>query len=145
VVAAMGRALRVHAGQTWSQWSTAGFAIGLLEPVASAAGELVAAVTPDQRHHLWMAGEAFSGDGDVDPGGCEGSRTLEFRRRLALALARHGPRVLAALDGEYLVVLWDSRARALTLLGDRFGGLPLYWARSREGFAFVSGVRGALM
>ncbi|MGH9320911.1 MAG: asparagine synthase-related protein, partial [Vicinamibacteria bacterium] len=33
----------------------------------------------------------------------------------------------------------------LTLVNDRFGGLPLYWARSASGIAIASGVRGVLI
>jgi glutamine amidotransferase-like protein/asparagine synthase len=145
VVAAMGRALRVHRGQTWSAWSVAGLAVGLLElPAGTGEEDPSPAVTPDGRHHLWMAGEACDGGGLVEVPACGWTRTLEFRRALLAALLRQGVERIAALDGEYQVVLWDARERALTLLNDRFGALPLYWGRSAAGFAFAGGVRGVL-
>ena len=51
-------------------------------------------------------------------------------------------RAIRGLDGEYQIALWDRAERTLLLLVDRFAALPLYWARSRQGFAFAGGVRG---
>ncbi len=56
-----------------------------------------------------------------------------------------GVDAIRGLDGEYQIAIWDRTSRALTVLNDRFGGLPLYVAESREGVAIAGGVRGALM
>lgn len=147
VVASMGRALRVHPGQAWTEWSVCGLSIGLLElrGTGPPAEPYAPAVTPDGRYHLWMAGEAFDGGGFVEVPDADGSRTLAFRRSLLANLLDRGVDAIATLDGEYQIALWDTRDRRLVLLNDRFGGLPLYWARSRAGFAFAGGVRGILM
>jgi len=147
VVASMGRAIRVHIGQVWAEWSVSGLSIGLLElPAAESPAEQYApAVTPDGRYHLWMAGEAFDGGGFVEVRNAVNSRTLDFRRSLLVNLLVRGIAAIAKLDGEYQIVLWDARDRTLVLLNDRFGGLPLYWSRSSKGFAFAGGVRGILM
>jgi asparagine synthase (glutamine-hydrolysing) len=146
-VAAMGRALRVNPAQTWGCWAVPGLAVGLLElPEAQPAAERYApAVSADGRYHLWLAGEAFAGGGHITVPSVEASRTPAFRHALLDALLAHGVDVVAELDGEYQIVLWDAAERGLTLLNDRFGGLPLYWARSPQGFAFAGGVRGVLM
>ncbi len=124
-----------------------GLSIGLLElrGTGPPAEPYAPAVTPDGRYHLWMAGEAFDGGGFVEVPDADGSRTLAFRRSLLANLLDRGVDAIATLDGEYQIALWDTRDRRLVLLNDRFGGLPLYWARSRAGFAFAGGVRGILM
>src|SRR5262249_19531203 len=101
--------------------------------------------TPDGRHYLWMAGEAFDGGGLIEEVDAGRSRTLAFRCALLARLLERGADAIGQLDGEYQIVLWDARERRLVLLNDRFGGLPLYWARSPDGFAFAGGVRGVLM
>ena len=147
VVRGMGRALRVHDGQASAHWSLAGVSIGLLDAPGDQPTEnqYAPASTSDGRIHLWMAGEAFAGGGLVDVPSAEHTRSLDFRRALLAALLRLGPDAIAHLDGEYQIALWDTRLRVLTLINDRFGGLPLYWARSRQGVAFAGGVRGVLM
>ena len=147
VVASMGRALRAYPDQSWSDWSLPGLAVGLMElaggaPAHDGDGP---AVTPDGRYHLWMAGEAFSGGGLIDVPDADYTPSLAFRQALLVTLLTRGLETVIDLDGEYLIGLWDARERALTLLNDRFGGLPLYWSRSAEGFAFAGGVRGVLM
>lgn len=147
VVAAMGRALRVNPRQAWAQWSLPGLSVGLLDLPTEEAGQdtYAPAATPDGRHHLWLFGEAFAGGGLIDVVDPDHTRTLEFRGSLLSRLLQRGIDAIRELDGEYSIALWDSRDRILTLINDRFGGLPLYWARSSEGFAFAGGVRGVLM
>jgi asparagine synthase (glutamine-hydrolysing) len=143
----MGRALRVHAGQVWASWSIAGLAVGMWElPCPEPAQQFYApAVSADGRYHLWMLGEAFSGGGLTEIPDADHTRTLTFRERLLTALLDHGAEAVRRLDGEYQVVFWDARERCLQLWNDRFRNLPLYWARSPQGFAFAGGVRGVLM
>jgi hypothetical protein len=147
VVASMGRALSGDAGHSSVGWSLPGLAVGLSELGASeAAPDLDGpAATLDGRYRLWMVGEAFAGGGLIDVPDADCTRSLAFRRALLARLLERGVQGIVELDGEYLIGLWDARDRVLTLLNDRFGALPLYWARSAEGFAFASGVRGVLM
>ena len=150
VVGAMQRALRVHRGQAEAVWQSANLTVGLMvgktelseaEPVESV---YAPAVSADGRFWLWMAGEAFDGGGLVEFADATETRALAFRQRLLEKLLASGVDAIARLDGEYQIVLWDSRERELTLLNDRFGSLPLYWAQSQQGFAFAGGVRGVL-
>lgn len=141
-VARMGAALRVHPGQSWTSWRSGALTVGLLE--IPAGQDYSPAATPDGRWQLWMAGEAFDGGRLLAGVDAERSRTAAFREALLAALLRHGLTAISELDGEYQIVLWDSAESALTLLNDRFGGLPLYWGRSAAGFAFAGGVRGVL-
>ena len=143
----MGRALRAHAGQVWAQWCVPGLSIGLLElgPGELPEAEYGPAITSDGKYSLWMAGEAFADSGVLDIPDARYTRTLQFRRALLAAFLRYGVDAIARLNGEYQIALWDGHDQTLTLVNDRFGGLPLYWARSAEGFAFAGGVRGVLM
>ena len=148
VVHGMAAALRVDAGQRISAWLAPGLGIGVIEPpvLAGELDDLHPAVTQDRRFFLWMAGEAFrSADRGLPLAHVTESRTGAFRRALLDRWLMVGAGAIRQLDGEYQVAIWDARERALTLVNDRFGGLPQYWARSREGFAFAGGVRGVLM
>lgn len=151
VVGAMQRALRVHRAQAEAVWQSANLTVGLMvgktelpeaEPIELA---YAPAVSGDGRFWLWMAGEAFDGGGLIEFADATETRALAFRQRLLEKLLAGGADAIAGLDGEYQIVLWDSRERALTILNDRFGSLPLYWANSPQGFAFAGGVRGVLM
>lgn len=152
VVAAMGRALTVHSGQSWAAFHLEGVTIGVIDhPSGDRDGEHSAqraaepAVAGVGRHYLWMAGEAYASDGWVEVESAEESRTLAFRQRLLSALLDHGPEAIARLDGAFQIALWNNEERRLTLLNDRFGSLPLYVGTSRDGLAFGGGVRGVLM
>ncbi len=147
VVGAMQRALRVHPGQAEAIWQSANLTVGLLElPEAEPVESVYApAVSADRRFWLWMAGEAFDGGGWIKFADATETRTLSFRQRLLEKLLASGVDAISKLDGEYQIALWDSRERELTILNDRFGSLPLYWANTSSGFAFAGGVRGVLM
>lgn len=141
-------ALRVHAGQRVAVWTLPGLGIGAIEPPAlpGETTDVEPAVSSDGRFRLWMAGEAFrSGDSGLPLHDVAESHTLLFRRTLLDRWRQRGVYVVDRLDGEYHIAIWDSRDRVLTLVNDRFGGLPQYWARSRGGVAFAGGVRGVLM
>jgi hypothetical protein len=147
VVAAMGRALRASRDQVWGCWSVPGLCVGLLELAQARPAEeaYAPAVDPTRRYHLWLAGELYAGSGRLNVPNVAYSRTLAFRQGLLTAILAAGAGSVADLDGEYQIVLWDAAERCLTLVNDRFGGLPLYWARAPHGFAFAGGVRGVLM
>lgn len=145
VVGAMERSLRVHPGERASRWNVRGLGLGILEGDPCGTLPDRSPVQVANRHFFWMAGEMFAGGSLVDVGGPEESRRPEFRSRLFEALSKGGFEGLRSLDGEYLLVHWDASTQTLTLANDRFGGLPIYWAQSREGIAFAGGVRGALM
>jgi len=144
----MAAALCVDAAQRVGIWSRAGLAIGVIEPplLPREPHDLEPAATSDGRFHLWMSGEAFSSeDPGLAPTDAAHSRSRSFRRALLDAWLQRGVSAIRSLDGEYHVAIWDDRDRVLTLVNDRFGGLPLYWSKSSEGVAFAGGVRGVLM
>lgn len=127
--------------QTTAGWTVGSLSLGVLDlppisdPVRSAEG----------RFHLWFVGEVFHG-GELLPGvDALSCRTLEFRVALLdLVLAQGVDGVVAGLDGEFHLALWDERAARLTLALDRFAGLPLYLARGSSGVAFGSRVASVL-
>lgn len=147
VGAAMAHALRATPDQPCHVWTVDTLAIGVLERASEpdVAERYAPAVGGDGRYWLWMAGEAFEDvSGRLDIPHVEASRTHAFRAALLDALLRHGATAVRDLDGEYQIAVWDRADRSLTLLVDRFGGLPLYYGRSAAGGAFAGGVRGVL-
>lgn len=148
VVESMSVALGVTPAQQCHLWTEVGLGIGVLEPPSHRRqpDDLGPASTPDGRFTLWMAGEAIaSGDSALTLSDVGESRTRSFRRALLDRWLGVGVETIRQLDGEYHIAIWDARDRALMVLNDRFGGLPMYWAQSDEGIAFGGGVRGVLV
>jgi len=144
----MAAALRVADSQHIGTWSSLGLGIGVIEPppLRGEPDDLEPAATSDSRFLLWMAGEAFTSHDPALPlRNVAESRTRTFRRALLERWLRIGVDAIRRLDGEYHIAIWDAQERTLSLVNDRFGGLPLYWAHSSDGFAFAGGVRGVLM
>ena len=92
-----------------------------------------------------MAGEAYHGGSLCRVPSVAHSRTLAFRQTVLEALLQRGSQAVASVDGRYQIALFDAVDRTVTVMNDRFGGLPLFWAQSPEGVAFAGGVRGVLM
>lgn len=145
-LATMGAALRTGDAQEWGAWGAGALEVGLwdLREAEPTRRRYDPAVSEDGRHWLWLAGEAFSFDGAIALDSAERSRDLEFRRELLDLLLRDGSDAVGRLNGHFQALLWDSRERELTVLNDRFGAVPGYWAESPEGFAFAGGVRGVM-
>jgi len=143
----MGRALRVHPGQESATWALPGLQLGILELAGREPVKHIYAPATDVsgRYSLWMAGEAFSGGGSLNVADAAFTRTFDFRCQLLEGLLEQGIESVAQLDGEYQIAIWDAHEMILTLLNDRFGGLPSYWSVNFQGFAFAGGVRGVLM
>lgn len=73
---------------------------------------------------LEALGERFHGGSDTE---------------VALAAYAHwGPGSLARFNGMWALAIWDSVDKTLFLARDRFGKKPLFYARTRHGFAFAS-------
>jgi len=73
-----------------------------------------------------------------DPTGESDAHTLLAAwRRWGAELGRH-------VEGEYAAAVWDRRAKVLTLLRDRLGTRPLYWARAGSAVVFASEVPAIL-
>ncbi len=53
-------------------------------------------------------------------------------------------RAISACVGMFAVALWDRQERRLTLVRDRFGEKPLYWAQTRRGIVFGSELKALL-
>ncbi len=85
---------------------------------------------PELRRHPAVRDWDFVSEGDTE---------------VALALlSRLGPSALPLFNGQFAGGLWDADRRRLLLFRDRFGILPLYYARLPEGVAFASTIRALL-
>jgi len=147
LLAAMGAVLRCDPRQQLSTFTCGGFGLGVFEsPSLEGDGDdLRPAHSADGRYALWMAGEAFaSGDAGLPLRDCAASRTPAFRELLLDRWLAVGTRAIERLDGEYQIAIWDAAARRLTLVNDRFGGLPWYHGESAAAIGFAGGVRGVL-
>ena len=91
-------------------------------------GELYAA--KEARAHLARHGVHFIGDS-----------ILEL---LMHGLSREGPQFLASLHGCFAAAMWDEQKQRLTLVSDRFGMRPLYWAQVNGALVFASEIKALL-
>ncbi len=57
---------------------------------------------------------------------------------IAQAWARWGAEFPHHVEGEYAASIWERKSRTLTLVRDRLGVRPLFWARQGDRFAFAS-------
>jgi len=91
-------------------------------------GELYAA--REARSQLVRHGVSFNGDS-----------VLEL---LMHGLTREGLRFLASLHGCFAAAMWDQQQHRLTLISDRFGMRPLYWAQVNGALVFASEIKALL-
>ena len=63
---------------------------------------------------------------------------------LLAAWAQWGVKALDRFNGMFAFALWDKREKALTLVRDRYGVKPLYYARAGNAFLFGSEVKAIL-
>ncbi len=63
---------------------------------------------------------------------------------ILLGWRRWGPSILDKLDGMYAFAIADRELQTVTLVRDRFGEKPLYWARTPDGWVFGSEIKALL-
>jgi asparagine synthase (glutamine-hydrolysing) len=63
---------------------------------------------------------------------------------LAHGLALRGETFLRDIDGYFAAAVWEPASAALTVLNDRFGMRPLYYALTRSAFVFASEIKAIL-
>jgi len=85
---------------------------------------------PALRERLVAEGVAFRGTSDTEV--------------VLHAYARWGAASFAMLQGMFALAVWDSPARRLHLVRDRFGIKPLYYAANERRIAFASEIKGVL-
>jgi len=95
---------------------------------------------------LVMEGEVFDLSGErqalLDIGvRLSGGTAAEVLLELYL---RHGEDFVRRLNGAFALAIWDRRTRRLLIANDRLGLVPLYYARTKRGLSFGSGVRAVL-
>jgi len=107
------------------------------QPMASACGRFVISYNgevfsaPEMRARLAAGGHVFRGHSDTEA--------------VVEAIAAWGlEAALEAMVGQFAFALWDRQTRALTLVRDRIGIKPLYWATTAGGIAFASELKGVL-
>jgi asparagine synthase (glutamine-hydrolysing) len=96
--------------------------------VAALAGEIYDA--DDHRQRLEAEGIRF-----------EGNSQSELCLR---AFKLHGRRFFAAVNGKFIVAIWEPAGHRLTIIGDRFAMLPLYYATTGNGLIFATEIRALL-
>lgn len=82
------------------------------------------------RRELLDAGYHFETDSDAE--------------LLLHGFAAQGPAFLSRLNGKFAAAIVDSRHRRLTLINDRFGMKPLYYAATVDGLLFASEIKSLL-
>jgi asparagine synthase (glutamine-hydrolysing) len=71
-------------------------------------------------------------------------RTASDTEVLLALFAQYGEQMLTKLRGMFAFALWDVQSRELFLARDPYGIKPLYYAQTKQGFAFASQVKALL-
>ena len=107
------------------------------QPMVSANGRFVITYNGEVYNHRPMASELVS-EGHKFQGHCDTEVILES------FVARGIEPTIRRLIGMFAIALWDRRDRSLTLIRDRLGIKPLYWAKFGELFLFGSELKALL-
>lgn len=102
--------------------------------------------TPDDRETIVFNGEVFNFPAIRQRLACEGVafRSTSDTEVILHAYARWGADVFAQLHGMFALAIWDSKARQLHLVRDRFGIKPLYYCADERRIAFGSEIKDVL-
>jgi len=109
---------------------------GGAQPIASEDGAVVAVVSGEFYEHAALRAE-LSARGHV-------LRSRSDSEVLVHLYEERGAAAIEALRGEFALLLWDARERALLAARDRFGVRPLCYARLGSGWGFASEVKALL-
>ncbi len=71
-------------------------------------------------------------------------RTRSDTEVIVHAYEEYGERFVERLNGQFAIVLWDTREERLILVRDRLGIRPLFYARSRGRLLFASEIKALL-
>ena len=103
--------------------------------------------TPDGRGHIAYNGEAYNAAElrpELEAAG------YRFRGHSDTEVILYGcqhwgvAKTVERLIGFFALAYWDADARTLTLVRDRLGKKPLYWAQTPAGFLFASELKALL-
>jgi asparagine synthase (glutamine-hydrolysing) len=96
--------------------------------------------TDDGRYHIVYNGEIYNFRdlrSSLEAAGCR-FRSHSDTEVLLHLFAREGIEMLQRLNGMFAFAVWDSAERELTLVRDRLGIKPLYYAEQNGGLLFAS-------
>lgn len=129
-------------------WSSAGMVLGhrrlaILDLDARANQPMVSA---DGRYAIVFNGEIYNFRElrrELEADGVA-FRTTSDTEVLLTLFAREEERMLPRLRGMFAFAIWDTQSRELFLARDPYGIKPLYYTRTKLGFAFASQVKALL-
>lgn len=100
-------------------------------------------VDVDEDVHVWVLGEVYGFD-DVSVDGTGGyearPRGVDSATYCADLYERHGLEFASGLNGDCVVLVHDEDAGTLSLVTDRLGTTPVYYARTDDGVAFSTDI-----
>lgn len=132
--------LRTHEVQLAPYGAIGRIGLGLLnpapQPVTAAAGMVQLFLCGEFYHHQ-APRSRFVRSGALAPDADDAA----FALQLYLA---DGPEGLARIPGAFLVAVWDGRSGVLTLVNDRFGLYPHYYAHAGGAFSLAPELKGVL-
>lgn len=127
-------ALRLEA-ESGPGWAAGRVHLGVFAPEPQPARE------PSGRYTLWLDGEIQNlEDLHVRYGPPDREARSDSDRLLQLHL-RCGWKFLREANGLFVIALHDHEERRITLVSDRYGLRPVYWAHTNEVFAYAGEVK----
>ena len=100
-------------------------------------------VDVNENVHVWVHGEIYGFD-DVSVGGTGGyeprPRNVDSAAYCADLYERHGLEFASGMNGDCVVLVHDEGAGTLSIVTDRLGTTPIYYARTDNGVAFSTDI-----
>ena len=100
-------------------------------------GDFVSKVIEDDSYILGVTGQIYDQEVLVEKISNNG-KPIDLPNLLLAIYKRYGPEGLCGLNGLYVVVIWDKKAKKLHIVNDRYGFRKLYYWNAGNKFVFAS-------
>ena len=101
-------------------------------------GDFISRVIEDDSYILGFTGQVYDQEVLLEKISGDSKKTIDLPNLLLNLYKKYGPEGLAGLNGLYVVVIWDKKARRLHIVNDRYGFRKLYYWNSGNKFVFAS-------
>ena len=101
-------------------------------------GDFVSRVIEDDSYILGFTGQIYDQEVLLEKISGDSKKTIDLPNLLLNLYKKYGPEGLAGLNGLYVAVIWDKKARRLHIVNDRYGFRKLYYWNGGNKFVFAS-------
>ena len=101
-------------------------------------GDFISRVIENDSYILGFTGQVYDQEVLLEKISGDSKKAIDLPNLLLNLYKRYGPEGLAGLNGLYVAVIWDKKARRLHIVNDRYGFRKLYYWNAGNKFVFAS-------